>query len=56
LEIFPGSFGNVSCIENAFGTVKLHTASKFYSVLLVMNADAAMVRHAAWRKQFDGVK
>jgi hypothetical protein len=21
LEIFPSSFGNVSCIENAFGTV-----------------------------------
>jgi hypothetical protein len=21
LEIFPGSFGNVSCIENAFGAV-----------------------------------
>jgi hypothetical protein len=22
LEIFPSSFGNVSCIENAFGTVQ----------------------------------
>jgi hypothetical protein len=37
LEIFPSSFGNVSCIENAFGTVNLSSIHLLYIELLVPN-------------------
>jgi hypothetical protein len=36
-ETFPGSFGNVSCIKNAFGTVYISkiTYARFFDKLIV---------------------
>jgi hypothetical protein len=54
LEIFPGSFGNVSCIENAFGTVYMRNfhAAKFLKISCHNNEISGKFPVAKFRQQF----